>query len=200
VWEDPERGDLSRSEAQDLAGSVRAAERALYGRGSWRKRIDEASAVDFALVNELFKNEDGFHASTYLALRGGKLHFGPVWDFDIALGNSNYGPSRRLRGWMLRERDWAERLYRDRRFTARMEARWRELRSRGLRRFVLGVVSRGQRELRGAVGRNFRRWPVLDRRIWPNPVARGSHRAEIGFLRSWVDRRITWIDRNIGRL
>jgi hypothetical protein len=50
------------------------------------------------------------------------------------------------------------------------------------------------------LGPNFRRWPVLDRRVWPNPVARGSHRAEIRFLRSWLKRRIAWIDRNIGRL
>ena len=200
VWEDPERSDLSRQAAQAIAARVRAAERALYGPGSWRPHLDEASAVDFALINELFKNEDGFHASTYMALRDGKLHLGPVWDFDIAMGNSNYGPSSRLRGWMLRERDWAERLYRDRRFTDRMAARWRDLRRRGLRRQVLGAVRRGQRELQGSVVRNFRRWPVLDRRVWPNPAARGSYRAEVRFLRSWLERRIRWIDRNIGRL
>ena len=123
VWEDPERGDLSRARAQAIAARVRRAERALYGRGSRRERIDEASAVDFALINELFKNEDGFHGSTYMALRGGKLHMGPVWDYDISMGNSSYGPSRRLRGWMLARRDWAERLYRDRRF-ASCTARW----------------------------------------------------------------------------
>ena len=200
VWEDPERGDLSRARAGRLAAKVRGAERALYGRGSWRRRIDESSAVDFALVNELLKNEDGFHASTYMALRAGKLHLGPVWDFDISSGNSDYGPSRRLRGWMLAKRDWAERLYRDRRFTRRMASRWRELRRAGLQRRVLRTIDRSRGELRGAVTRNFRRWPVLDRRIWPNPVARGSYRAELRFLRGWLKRRIAWIDRNVGRL
>ena len=200
VWEDPERGDLSRARAERLAAKVRGAERALYGCGSWRRRIDERSAVDFALLNELFKNQDGFHASTYMALRGETLHLGPVWDFDISTGNSDYGPSRRLQGWMLRERDWAERLYRDRRFTRRMAARWRELRRTGLQRRVLRTVDRSRGELRGAVTRNFRRWPVLDQRIWPNPVARGSYRAELGFLRGWLKRRIAWIDRNVGRL
>jgi hypothetical protein len=200
VWEDPERGGISRARALALARPVRAAERALYGRGDWRKRIDEASAVDFALLNELFKNEDGFHASTYMALRDGKLHLGPIWDFDISMGNSYYGPSRQLRGWMLARRHWAERLYRDRRFTDRMAARWRALRRDGLRRVVLAVVAGASRELRGEIAANFRRWPVLDRRIWPNPVARGSHRAEVRFLRSWLARRIGWIDRNVGRL
>jgi hypothetical protein len=201
VWADPERPDLSRREAGAIARRVRGAERALYGRGSWRRFIEEASAIDFALVNELFKNEDGFHASTFMSLHDdGRLRLGPVWDFDIAMGNSTYGPSRRLGGWMLARRDWAERLYRDRAFARGMARRWRELRAAGLRRQVMRTVARGEAELRGAIVPNFRRWPVLDRRIWPNPVARGSHRAEMRFLRSWLSRRVRWIDRNIGRL
>jgi CotH kinase protein len=199
VWEDPERGDLSRARAERLARPVRAAERALYGRGSWRRRIDEASAVDFVLLNELFKNEDGFHASTYMALHGdGKLRLGPIWDFDIAMGNSDYGPSRRLPGWTLARRDWAEKLFDDRRFMRRFAQRWRALRRAGLRRDVLAIVNRAERELTGSIVANFERWPVLDRRIWPNPVARGSHRAEMRFLRGWIKRRIAWIDRKFG--
>jgi hypothetical protein len=201
VWEDPERGDVSRGRAQALQRPVRAAERALYGPGSWRRWIDEPSAVDFVLLNELFKNEDGFHASTYMALRDdGKLHLGPIWDFDISMGNSDYGPSARLRGWMLARRDWAERLYRDERFTAAVARRWRQLRRADLRRDVQAIVADAERELRGAIVPNFRRWPVLARQVWPNPIARGSHRAEMCFLRSWLNRRITWIDRHIGRL
>jgi CotH kinase protein len=200
VWEDPSRGDLSGRKARAISRRVRAAERALY-RGGWKRRFDLGSAVDFALVNELFKNEDGYHGSTYMSLDDdGRVVMGPVWDFDIAMGNSDYGPSSRLRGWMLRERDWAERMYRDRAFGDRMARRWRELRRAGLQRHVLAVVDRSRRELRGALTRNFRRWPVLDRVIWPNPRARGSYNAEVRFLRSWLNRRIRWIDRNIGRL
>jgi hypothetical protein len=120
-----------------------------------------------------------------------------VWDFDISMGNSDYGPSRHLAGWMLARRDWAERLYRDRTFKRAMARRWRELRAAGLRGRVLATVEQSRRELRGAVGRNFHRWPVLDRRIWPNPVARGSYRAEVRFLRSWLKRRIAWLDRRL---
>jgi hypothetical protein len=195
VWEDPARGDVTARRARALARPVRAAERALYGTGGWRRWIDVPAAVDFALLNELFKNEDGFHASTYMALGAdGRLRLGPIWDFDISLGNSDYGPSRRLRGWMLAKRDWAERLYRDRGFRAAMARRWRELRAGGLRGRVLAAVERSRRELRGAAGRNFRRWPVLHRKIWPNPAARGSFRAEVRFLRSWLVRRIAWLD------
>jgi hypothetical protein len=201
VWEDPERGDLSGQRAGAIARRVRAAERALYGGGDWRRHIDEPAAVDFVLLNELFKNQDGFHASTFMTLHAdGRLRLGPVWDFDIAMGNSDHGPSRRLAGWMLKRRDWAERLYRDPGFTRAMAARWTQLRQNGLREQLLAGVSRNREQLRGEVARNFRRWPVLDRRLWPNPRARGTYAAELRHLRSWLARRVAWIDRHIGRL
>jgi hypothetical protein len=67
----------------------------------------------------------------------------------------------------------------------------------GLRRHVLATVDRRERSLHGVISRNFTRWPVLQRRIWPDPRARGSYRAETRFLRSWLTRRIAWIDRKV---
>jgi hypothetical protein len=207
VYSDPERGDLSGREAGWIRRYVLRAERALYSRRfrspsrGWRRYIDEAAAIDFVLMQELFKNQDAFRASTFLTKgAGGKLAFGPVWDFDISSGNSDYGESRRLPGWTLRRRDWAERLYQDPGFTNAMARRWQQLRQAGLRADVLEAIAGYRRELRGSVTRNFRRWPVLHRRVWPNPVARGSWRAEMRALRSWMLRRIRWIDRNVGRL
>ena len=200
VWEDPERGELSKKRAIALARPVRRAERALYGPGRWQRRIDAVSAADCALVNELFKNEDAFHASTYMSLHDdGRLRMGPVWDFDIAMGNSDYGPSSRLRGWMLEHRDWAERMYDDRSFIRRMGARWRALRAAGLRSALMRMVSSNYRLLRGPARAHFSRWPVLSRRIWPNRVARGSYRSEVRALRSWLDRRMDWLDARFTR-
>jgi hypothetical protein len=199
VWEDPARADMGSRRATAIADRVRGAERALYGRGDWRAYLDESAAVDYVLLQELLRNEDAFHASTYMALGGdGLLRLGPIWDFDIAMGNGD-GITRRLAGWTVRERDWAERLLGDRRFAATLAARWRALRASGLRDVVHASIDRAQRELRGSVTRNFRRWPVLDRRIWPNPRALGSHRAEVRFLRRWFDRRIAWLDAAMGR-
>jgi hypothetical protein len=122
-----------------------------------------------------------------------------VWDFDLSTGNSTSGRSRATRGWATTARDLSERLWDDPAFRGALRARWRELQDRGLRAAVLGAVDGAQAQLRGEVGRNFRRWPVLDRRVWQNPAARGSHRAEVAYLRSWLDRRMAWMDRALGR-
>lgn len=200
VYEDPERGDLSRREASYIRGYVARTERALYRgrRGAWRRVLDPGSAVDYVLMQELFRNVDAFHGSTYLTKpAGGRLVLGPVWDFDLSSGNSTYGTSRAIAGWWTARRDWAGRLHRDPTFRSALRARWRELRAGGLRRRVLAAVDRNAAVLRPAVRRNFARWPVLNRRVWPNPAARGSFTAEVRFLRSWLSRRMHWIDRAV---
>jgi CotH kinase protein len=212
LFQDPEWSDLSRKRRAQVRRSVGAAERSLYARGfrdpatGWRRHLDEPAAVDYILLNELLKNQDAFHASTYLARgAGGRWQLGPVWDFDISMGNSDYGPSRTLTGSMLERRVWAQRLYRDPAFVRAATARWRELRAAGLRRHLLRSVSRHARRLTatGAAGRNFRRWPVLGVRVWPNPpaaVRRTTYAGEVRALRSWLTRRIAWMDAHVHEL
>jgi hypothetical protein len=212
LFEDPERKDLGKRRRSQVRGSLGNAERALYGDGfrdpatGWRRHIDEGAAVDYVLVNELFKNQDAFHASTYLARgAGGRWQLGPVWDFDISMGNADYGPSATLDGSMLEERAWASRLYRDPAFVDAVAARWRALRADGLQRALLGSVARHSRRLSatGAAARNFARWPVLGVRVWPNPpdaVQRTTYASEVAALRSWLEARIAWMDGHVAEL
>jgi hypothetical protein len=178
---------------------VNGAERALYRgrRGAWRRHLDAAAAVDYVLVQELFRNVDAFHGSTFMHKgSGARLALGPVWDFDLSSGNSDYATSRRIRGWWTRGRDWSERLHSDPAFRRAMRRRWRELRDAGLRGHLLETIDSTNATLGGGPARrNFRRWPVLRKRVWQNPRARGSYRAEVLYLRGWIDRRVGWMDR-----
>ena len=212
LFEDPERGDLSPRRRAAVRSSLATAERALYGRRfrdparGWRAHLDEAAAVDFVLLNELFKNQDAFRGSTYLSRGGdGRWQLGPLWDFDISMGNSDYGESAVVRGSMLARRQWATRLYRDARFVRALAARWRALRRRGLAEQLQRRVRAhaGRLAASGAAGRNFRRWPVLGQRVWPNPASaesRTTYGSEVTALRSWLRVRIAWLDRNVARL
>ena len=52
--------------------------------------IDVGSAIDHHLLNVLALNVDAFRLSGYMFLpRNGKLTFGPIWDFDRALGSTD---------------------------------------------------------------------------------------------------------------
>lgn len=51
------------------------------------KYFDLPSMVDFYIVNEYFKNVDFSTSSTRFYLNEGKIHGGPIWDFDLSAGN-----------------------------------------------------------------------------------------------------------------
>ncbi|HEX4020494.1 MAG TPA: CotH kinase family protein [Acidobacteriaceae bacterium] len=62
----------------------------------WRAYFDEASAVNFYIVNDVMGNNDGgaFYSSDYLYKdkKNALIYMGAVWDFDISSGNDNENP------------------------------------------------------------------------------------------------------------
>ena len=42
--------------------------------------------------------------------------------------------------------------------------------------------------------RNFERWPILSRRIWPNTFVGKSYADEIGYMKDFLFRRLAWVD------
>lgn len=191
---DPRRKHLRSDEAAWIAGYVAAAEHAVAARdGSWRAFLDEPSAVDYLLLQELFSNQDAFHRSTFLAKPSDRpLVLGPVWDFDRAMGLTLAGGfAIPPRGWVTQGRPWAGDLLADTAFAKRVAARWAQLRANGLRERLLRDLSRHRRALRSAQVRNARRWPATRGR----PYA-----VEMRRLRGWLAQRIAWIDANVGTL
>ena len=67
------------------------------GYAAW---MDVSSFIDGQLAVELTKQIDGYVFSTYWHKdRAGKIRAGPIWDFNIALGNANYAQGERADGW-----------------------------------------------------------------------------------------------------
>src|SRR5690606_7546841 len=75
---------------------------------SYNNYIDVNSLVNWYIVNELRKNNDDiFFSSVYLYKnRNEKLKIGPVWDFDIAIGNVNYNGNNIPEGWWIKNAAW----------------------------------------------------------------------------------------------
>ena len=47
---------------------------------------------------------------------------GPLWDFDLAFGNTDYADTRYYEGWWVRYNPWYERLFEDPVFTEMVKA------------------------------------------------------------------------------
>lgn len=73
------------------------AERALTEDTDWTQWIDLDSWAKKFLIEEVFANLDGSHVSQFFyGGADGKIYAGPVWDYDIALGNPLHIPDPTL--------------------------------------------------------------------------------------------------------
>lgn len=196
-YDEPDEADKKKAQAARRA--VEAFQAALGGPG-WRAHLDEASAVDYILHSELFRNQDAFMSSTYLHLReDGKLALGPVWDFDLSAGNVTVPALAPPEGWLLRDRQWAGPLLADPGFQAALAARWRALRADRLIEGLQRSIDRRARTLRAPARRNFARWRTLGRPLFANQPVHGSHAAAVAALKDWLERRAAWLDGALGR-
>lgn len=191
-YSDPEADDIDRDERAYIEAHVARAEAAVYRGGDWRALVDEPALVDYLLLQELFKNQDAFKRSTFIAKgTDARLEFGPIWDFDRSAGDTHRPAHAAHTGLITRLRPWAQPLHRDAGFMASVAARWRELRDDGLGERLLADVAANARVLGTATARDGRRWG--------RPRAAAEHRREVRRMRAWLTRRMAWLDSGLRR-
>ena len=190
---------------------VNTAEAALYGDNfadmadGWRKYLDEASFIDWYIVNEFAKNRDAASfASIYMYYdpADGKLHRGPNWDFDIGFGNDGETSCGNPEGWHIKNGSWIARLFEDEAFVANLKSRWNEVKP--------AISMKSSTELRALAAANsvsaelnFARWQILGKYVWPNPAGyerRTTYQSEVDWMADWLERRYDWLDGAISAL
>ncbi|MCG8624915.1 MAG: CotH kinase family protein, partial [Proteobacteria bacterium] len=165
--------------------------------------IDIDSFIDHFIINELFKNTDGFRNSTYMYKdRDGKLEMGPVWDFNLSMGNSVFYNAWETSNWLIDTNPvpfWWDRLLTDEDFKQRLVKRWKALRKNELATSkLLGEIDRTADYLSEAQKRNFERWPVLGRQVFGNPGPYlPTYEQEVQQLKTWLQARLEWMDQHI---
>ncbi len=206
-----EPDEPNESQFSYLSGHLDRFERALYGPAfrhpdsGYASFIDVPSFIDVHIHVEICRNIDGFRLSTYYHKdREGKIVMGPVWDYNLSLGNTTMRGGEYPNGWYhhtidRREYTYFDRLFDDPAFELQHWDRYFELRQSV---FETGKLMRQidaiAAELGEAQQRNFDRWPILGRREWQNPPGahrRRTHGAEVAWLKDWLRRRLEWMDR-----
>lgn len=177
--------------------------------------IDVDSFIDYMIIQELAANIDGYYHSTYLYHRCGRqLVAGPVWDFDLALGNTNNaGVDGGSDYWHWAHSNgcgstsltvfYSKTLGADTDshavvFRQRLWRRWQSLRAAELSNATIAArVANLTDQLidSGAASRNFDTWS-FQKAIWPGagPLA-FSYRGEVRYLSEWLLRRAAFLDR-----
>ncbi len=205
---EPKPEEITPAQKAWLQRHLNEFERALHGPAfkdpekGYAAYIDVDSFIDHHLIVELTKNIDGFRFSTFFQKdRGGKIKVEPIWDWNLSFGNANGKQGHIAEHWYWPQLDdnqysYYRRLFEDPDFGQRYVDRWAQVRATVFSdSHLLAKIDALVAELGDARVRNFERWPILSRRIWPNTFLGKTYEDEINYLKEFTRRRLAWIDK-----
>lgn len=215
----PDPDVISPPQRTYIASYVDSLETALYSSAfadtsaGYRSYLDVPSFIDYFIVNEVARNNDGFKKSVFFHKdknsNGGRLKAGPVWDFDWAWKNiagCNIFSATDGSGWAHRVNDcvtdnyscgWYVRMLEDEAFAGELRCAYDGYRSTVLdTAFLFHFIDSTAALLQNAQARHFQKWPILGvsgEAPDVGPVAT-SYSAEIDSLKAWIALRLDWLD------
>ena len=166
----------------------------------YAKYIDVDAAIDHHLLNVLAFNVDALRLSGYMHKpRGGKLTFGPIWDFDRALGSTD-GRDNNPRTWRSTSSDrgtdffnypWWKRMFLDIDFFQKYIDRFQSLRRAEFSKANINTIIDGMAdELREAQKRNLAKWNQR-----PRSAYGGTYQGEVNHMKTWLSQRISFMEK-----
>ncbi|MFN0030586.1 MAG: CotH kinase family protein [Flavobacteriales bacterium] len=167
--------------------------------------LDVATLTDYILLQEMVKNIDAYKVSTWFYKDDdavdGRFICGPVWDFDLSVGNCNIARGEATDGFVHNtdnaiphyfKNKWDDAPYKE-----RMRARYKELRSALWNEEQLAQVMDSLTAAIGneAIERNYMRFPVFGKEKFLNRTHMPTnHTAEVESMKTWMHQRLEWLD------
>lgn len=211
----PEQLEYIRNYITDFETSLRE-DNFAHPEEGYQRFADFDSFVDFMLTGELIRDTDAFRCSMFMYKdkdsKNGKLHMGPLWDFNYSMGNYENFEVFSTSGWAYlfnyacntRAKInvfWFERLMEDENFRNALRVRWDELRQDEFHTdSIISFIEKNVEYIDNSQQKNFTIWPVLDQYIWPNSYVGGTYENEISFLKNWLTERLIWLDENLPQI
>ena len=199
--------DITAAQLDYIRNYIQQTENTLYSPDfadpveGYNKYINTTTFINWFLVNELLKNNDAvFFSSVFMYKdRNAKLSMGPIWDFDLALGNVTYNGNNIPEGWWVKNAAWINRLFDDPAFVRQVKDRWNTLKTTQVST-LYNFINESAAQLKYSQEENFNKWDVLYYYTWPNAVSLGSYDSEVQYMKDWLAKRVKWMDSEINKL
>ena len=182
----------------------------------YRRYLDVPSFIDYFIVGEVSRNVDTYKKSAFFYKdkdsNDGRLHDGPVWDFDWAWKNIGECEVNATdgSGWTFLissvcksypvPPDWMVKLLQDTSFTNQLHTRYSFLRKNILSETAINhYIDSIHTLVNEAQVRHYQRWPILGidvgtPEVDPQPT---TFDGEITKFKNWISTRLTWLDANM---
>jgi hypothetical protein len=200
---DPDDVGYTENHANYIFEYMIEVENALIAKSGYQSLIDVNNWIDHFIIHELVKNVDVGWSSVFMYKeQGGVLKYGPLWDFDLAIGNADYidyGP----------ENFYGMRRYKNRMFKLMMDIpEIREQFALKYRDFydevlpvIFDMIPVVASSIQALANRNFTRWDIMGNYVWPNPWEVWSlttHPLQVTYVINYLSSRSVWLYHAVG--
>jgi hypothetical protein len=160
----------------------------------YAQQVDITSFVDWYLINEIVKNNDGnMKTSCYLNIApNGKLKMGPLWDFDVAIGNIDDDNCLDPTGLFIATAPWFSKFLKDPVFVAQVKERFAYFKSK--KNDIFANINSNVAYLKYSVIENNNRWGTLYHTSQWSHMVWGAYDNEVLFMKNWLDTRFDWLE------
>lgn len=179
----------------------------------YRKYIHVQSFVNYMIFQELARNIDGYRLSTpmykYRDSKDGGLFRLALWDFNISLGNANYGGGIDYNYWSYNVNEsggggqglpfWWAKMMQDSTYVRELKETYTSHRNSSMSDTRINAIIDSLTTLiktSGAEARNTSAWPRWGIPVWPNPYNPMNYDAEIILLKTFINNRLAFMDAN----
>ncbi len=208
----PNAKKITEDQREYISNDISRFEQALYSdyfddpKHGYAAHIDVDNFVDYYIINEFTMISDASYLSTFIYKdAGGKIRM-TVWDFNNAFNNYMWD-DKPIDKFLVAENNWYHRLFRDKAFTEKVIARYKELRGGVLsEEALLSQIDEYVLTLGGAIDRNFKVWGytfyegMLSNDAQGNSRDPGSYEEAISQLKECIRLRGEFLDNNIEEL
>ena len=163
--------------------------------GNW---LHVQDFLEYYWVQEFAKNEDGkFTRSVFFYWeKGGPIHFGPLWDFDLGFGNESREIFSMPENWFIRNYRWNRFILADRQMRTLAAEYWKL--HRETFHELIDSIPLYKSQIEKAAANDLKRWPILDNTfLWALRHSYDSYDEAVDSMTVWMEKRFQWIEENL---
>lgn len=188
----------TEAEIEQLKSEVQAWRKewiASFSNGSWQKYNDVESFIKFYIANEITGDLDGYFVFKGSKEVNGLFKWGPLWDKDLAFGNTTYANDNLSAFYNKTQFEWVfkNNLFKDASFLKLAKAKIDELIQGGLYEKLSNDIDNLVALTTNTRLQNYTKWDITAGSMASEVYTMADYNEHVTVLKNYIKNRITYI-------
>ncbi len=173
--------------------------KASFDNGSWQKYNDVESFIKFYIANEITGDLDGYFVFKGSKEVNGLFKWGPLWDKDLAFGNTTYANDQLSAYYDKTNFEWIFRnsLFKDKSFLKLAKAKIDELIADGLYEKLSQDIDDIAASIENTRTLNYQKWPIDAGSMASEVYTMPDYNEHVTVLKNYIHNRINYIQEQL---